>query len=133
MHKKASNIGIWGDTGRFPIIFNAIKLAIDYHDRIKLCGDNTLVKKALAEQIDLNLDWYANIEKLTVKFGNSKYKRLSANINQNLWSEFIQNWELNKSNSSKLEIYNSIKSKINREPYLKITNADHRAAITKFR
>ena len=75
-------------------MFNAVKLAIDYHDRIKLCGDNTLVKKALAEQIDLNLEWYANIEKLTVKFGNGKFKRLSSNINQNLRSEFIRNWEL---------------------------------------
>ena len=133
VHKKSSNIGIWGDTGRFPLIFNAIKLAIDYHERIKLCDDNTLVKKALAEQIDLNLDWYANIAKLTAKFGIGKFKRLSTNINQNLWSEFQLNWDLNKSNSSKLEIYNNIKSQINREPYLQIRNFDHRSAITKFR
>ena len=50
VHQKASNTGMWGDTGRYPLLFNALKLAIDYYDRINKLSENTLVKKSYMEQ-----------------------------------------------------------------------------------
>ena len=34
VHYKASNIGCWGDTGRHPLGFDALKLCVDYYERV---------------------------------------------------------------------------------------------------
>ena len=112
MHKKSSNIGIWGDTGRYPLLFNALKLAIDYHDRIKIFNDNTLLKKSYLEQKNLNLEWYANVSAIVDKFGSGERKRTSINVNENLNSEFKMLWHNSKTVSEKLAFYNTINLRV---------------------
>ena len=58
VHRKASNIAIWGETGRKPLILNAIKLTIDYFDRAETANTTSLLHKSFCEQKKLNLDWY---------------------------------------------------------------------------
>ena len=124
---------MWGDTGRYPLLFNALKLAIDYYDRINKLSENTLVKKSYMEQEKLKLDWYVNVTALIEHFGKGKCNRPSINVDENLKSEFHKFWENNKATSPKLEFYNSIKSEIKREEYLKIKKFSHRSATTKLR
>ena len=60
MHSKASNAGCWGDSGRYPLFFEASKLAVDYFERVQECynnSDNSLLAAAFSEQKDLGLDW----------------------------------------------------------------------------
>ena len=67
VHSKASNIGCWGETGRYPLIYEACKLAIDYFDRAKN-SDHELVSAAYREQAALQLPWYANLTGLISKY-----------------------------------------------------------------
>ena len=64
VHKKSSTIGLWGESGRFPLIYQSIKLTLSYFKRILNSNKNSLVHAALTEQIRLNLPWYRNVEGL---------------------------------------------------------------------
>ena len=110
-----------------------MKLAIDYHDRIKHFNDNTLLKKSYLEQKNLNLEWYANVSAIVDKFGSGERKRTSINVNENLNSEFKMHWNNNKTVSEKLAFYDTIKLEFKRENYLRIVNYYHRAALARLR
>ena len=64
LHKKATNVAVWGDTGRYPLIYECIKLTLNYYKRVDELKDDSLVYAALLEQKSLNLNWYKNIENL---------------------------------------------------------------------
>ena len=64
VHKKSSTIGLWGESGRFPLIYQSLKLTLSYFKRILNSNKNSLVYAALTEQIRLNLPWYKNVEGL---------------------------------------------------------------------
>jgi len=49
VHKKASNIGVWGDTGRTPLGFSAIKLSLDYLQRVESLPPESLTNLAFQE------------------------------------------------------------------------------------
>ena len=64
VHRKSSNVGVWGETGRFPLIFEAIRLSLNYFKRINTMDDNSLVNAAVHEQKALDLPWYKSIKHL---------------------------------------------------------------------
>ena len=64
VHHKTSNIGTWGESGRFPLIYQSIKLTLNYYNRLLKMESGSLVHAALQEQKKLNLQWYKNIESL---------------------------------------------------------------------
>ena len=64
VHKKSSTIGIWGETGRYPLIYQTINLTLNYYKRIESLKPGTIVYAALLEQKRLKLNWYKNIELL---------------------------------------------------------------------
>ena len=64
VHRKASNIGTWGESGRYPLIYQSIKLTLNYFQRINDMSPGSFVHAALQEQKLLKLDWYKNIESL---------------------------------------------------------------------
>ena len=64
VHRKASNIGVWGDSGRYPLIYQAIHLTLNYFKRISSANPNSFVSAALREQKALKLPWYRNIKPL---------------------------------------------------------------------
>ncbi len=61
VHRKASNVGTWGETGRFPLIYQSVRLTLNYFKRQRLLKLNSFVSAALREQESLNLPWYKNL------------------------------------------------------------------------
>ena len=43
VHKKASNLGVWGETGRHPIGVQMLKQTISYYNRVSLGPSSSLV------------------------------------------------------------------------------------------
>ena len=64
VHRKASNIGVWGETGRYPLIYQSIRLTLNYYKRLLSIPKNSFVFAALKEQKSLKLPWFKNIESL---------------------------------------------------------------------
>ena len=64
VNRKASNLGTWGETGRYPLVFEAIRLTLKYVKRLKELKNDSLVKLAFEEQVKLDLDWHRGVEKL---------------------------------------------------------------------
>ena len=62
VHRKASNVGVWGESGRFPLIFEAVRLSLNYYKRLNSMKGNSFVASALREQKALNLPWYKNVK-----------------------------------------------------------------------
>ena len=173
-HRKASNVGVWGETGRFPLIYQSIRLCLNYLKRVENLEPTSLVSAALKEQKALNLPWYAKIKPLlkldeiysldhvsafrvlnpkskiikpiditnqSTKETNEALKESqtgncelpsylkrskpieskkfrTVKIIDHLTEQFKKSWEYQKSTSSKLSFYHSIKSSFGREPYL---------------
>ena len=64
VHRKASNVGVWGETGRYPLIYQSIRLTLKYYNHLLQAPKNSFVYAALKEQKDLKLPWFRNIESL---------------------------------------------------------------------
>ena len=178
VHFKASNIGVWGESGRFPIIYQSIRLTLNYYKRLQEVPKNTFIHAALQEQMKLKLTWYRNIEPLlqldeiyhkdhvsayktimrssTTSLGEERLvtnfttlkdllslpkaiplpskKFRVENITNTIKKHFIQCWEHEKSNSSKLSFYHSQKVKFSRELYIdEVKGFSRRYNTTKLR
>ena len=57
LHKKASTIGCWGETGRYPLIYQSTKLTLNYFKRLANVKAGTIVQAAFMEQKSMRLDW----------------------------------------------------------------------------
>ena len=64
VHKKTSNVGVWGGTGRFPLIYQSILQTLNYYKHLLKAPNYSLVSAALKEQKLLKLPWFKNIEPL---------------------------------------------------------------------
>ena len=62
VNRKSVNCGVWGESGRYPLIYESINLTLKYFERLAKLKDNSLVKLAFLEQRERNLDWYRGIE-----------------------------------------------------------------------
>ena len=183
VHRKASNVGVWGETGRIPLIYQSIRLTLNYFKRLNTKSkSNSFVAAALKEQKSLNLPWYRYIKPLLEldeiykldhvtahrilntnsankagHFPVSESKVLKdslknqSNLNQSikplysekfripkiieaLTNQFKECWQYQKSISSKLSFYHSIKHTFNREPYLYLCKGfSRRYSTTKLR
>ena len=133
VHPKSSNVGSWGDTGRFPLFLDAIKLSIDYYKRAINADANSLLYAAVSEQINLNLDWYRQLKAITEKFGTGGSVHESINTRQNLQKLFCTKWKDAKINSTKLDFYNTLKHEFGPEKYLVMPNVKHRHALSRLR
>ena len=67
VHRKTSNIGIWGETGRYPLIYQAIRLTLNFYKRLQNLPKTSFAKAALNDQKLFKLPWFTNIEPLTLK------------------------------------------------------------------
>ena len=65
VHRKASNVGVWGETGRYPLLYQSIRLTLNYYKRISTLSPDSLVAAALREQKSMKLPWYMNIKPLS--------------------------------------------------------------------
>ena len=62
VNRKATNVGVWGESGRYPLIYECITLTIKYLKRIKNLQNDSLVSLAFKEQKKMDLDWYRGIK-----------------------------------------------------------------------
>ena len=65
VHRKSSNVGVWGETGRYPLVYQAIRLTLNFYKRLQKLPDSSFAKAALQEQRSLKLPWLNNVERLT--------------------------------------------------------------------
>ena len=70
INKRSSNLASWGETGRFPLVFESIKLSIDYFKRVMNLSPSLLVRAAMNEQIRLQLSWFSNVKDLIECFSD---------------------------------------------------------------
>ena len=49
VHKKTSNVGAWGESGRYPQINQSVQLTLNFYKRLINSSPNTFVYPALKE------------------------------------------------------------------------------------
>ena len=136
VHSKASNVGCWGETGRHPLIYEALKLSIDYFFRVKH-SNHVLVSAAFHEQADLDLPWFSNTSKILDKFSCSNHNpkaKVSTSTAHMMREEFVSMRKLAKASSPKLNFYHQIKHEFLPEKYLSLVKIpEARNSLTRFR
>ena len=110
------NMAIYGDTGEIPLSLKGIRLMLTYWYRITNLSNNTLVKKALLENINLRTNWIVTIEKLLNSLNltdsienRGKFKRTTE---VSIQSKYTAHWnkKLKDVKASRLKFYDSIKT-----------------------
>ena len=66
--KSCPNIAVYGEMEEIPLSLKAFRLMLNYWYRITNLPEDTLVKRALLENIHLRTNWITTIEKLTNLF-----------------------------------------------------------------
>ena len=143
LHKKASNIFCWGDTGRCPVIQKISKQSADYFHRLNsmsLDNVNSLARHSFEEQKNLNLPWYENMVKLLsssqtpwIANTDSRLPISRSAVKEALRSKFQTAWNTALTSSSKLEFYRQLKNEPNFESYLDIKNRNVRKSLAQLR
>jgi hypothetical protein len=146
LHKKASNIFCWGDTGRCPLLQSITKQTVDYFERLEcmsIANCNNLARHAFEEQRNLNLSWFKRMSELIelcVSMNNadgggvsSRFSRNGATVKHQLQTIFNQAWERASRKSSKLQFYRQVKNSPGFEPYLNISSRDVRKSMARLR
>ena len=140
VHKKASNIGSWGDTGRFPIGLTIISQLLSYFENIKSRGnDGSLIGHAFIEQENLGLQWYSSISRLVTHLSTTAHTTNTQNIQTTAHSTdalniqttaqqlFKQHWYEELCRQPKLSFYRGVKTEFRQEDYLSLTWGSRRA------
>ncbi|NRB81826.1 MAG: endonuclease/exonuclease/phosphatase family protein [Saccharospirillaceae bacterium] len=86
INRRASNIATWGETGRYPLIYDCLTLTLNYIQRLKSVDPNSFVGLAFQEQQNLKLAWYNNIEeilKIDPRFTQDHVTAHNSNNNNN--------------------------------------------------
>ena len=85
INKRASNTGAWGETGRYPLIYECINLTNKYLKRVKNLNDSSLVSLAFKEQVSMDLDWYRKVKPILAMDPNFKSDHVTAsNLRSNI-------------------------------------------------
>jgi hypothetical protein len=151
VNRKAPNIGVYGDTGRFPITLSAAISFTKYWNRVANIDtqSNNLLHCAYMETMQQNAkgSWFLNVknmlqlisEKLDLYQQNhmvytSKLKMALKQLYKKGWKEELF-CDTRKGNfGNKLRTYRTYKSDFRTEEYLwKCYNTAHRKAIARFR
>ena len=141
VHKNVTNVCMWGDSGRPPLIVGMLKLATDYYQRLANKNDSSLVSLAFQEQKHNNLSWYKFMNLLTNKIYGPTIEgdiinpniRISRRISIWLNAEFWTIWSKSLEFYPKLEYYYSLKKEPGREHYLGLSNYNARKALSMLR
>ena len=132
------NMAMYGDTNEQPLTMKAFRLMINFWHRVTNLPESTLVKKALAENINLRTNWIKTIEKLlgdlsltgtideTHKFKEKTRKAMEERFGE-YWNRTVNE------DSARLLFYKSLKREQGFEPYLSISNFEDRKSIARLR
>jgi hypothetical protein len=149
VNKRAPNIGIYGETGRFPMFISSVTLYIKYWHRLAQCDKkDVLLYNAYRYNIDNNSTWKKGVVKL-LDLGSTTIERacktkcnvLTRMIAEKCKLEFRNEWRNELFNDSrtgnfgnKLRCLRTFKDRFRFEPYLqKCNNTINRKNIAKLR
>ena len=146
VHRRCPIVGIYGDTGRLPIIIDGIDNMIKYWFRLKECSPKEkLLYNAYEYNKQSNSLWWKIITKInreTVGTLNEKTHLISLrkSIKASYVNHFVSSWEKElfsddrKNFGNKLRTYRTFKSKFGTEAYLlKNKNIVDRSNISRLR
>lgn len=147
LNKRTPIIGLYGETGRYPIEFEILSTSLKYFNRITEMNESSLLHQCLLDNTTFKHNsWLKNIETLTkISLDNSNVTQNKFNprdINQNLQSKFQNWWHLklfdDKNTKSqygnKLRNYRTYKYNFRKEDYLNIlTHKNLRSSFAQLR
>ena len=150
VNRKAPNIGIYGDSGSFPLCISRIIAFVKYWYRLETMNsqENQVLYNTYMNNTNENSIWYQSVCNILESIGetcnSARIKRfdiLKKKILNKFTSDFIKGWynELHNDNrkgnfGNKLRCYRTFKTKFGFEPYLsKCKNIIHRKHMTKLR
>ena len=101
--KKHLILGSGGKTGRYPLIYQSLRLALDYYKRLQNLPDSTFAMHyaAMKEQKVMKLPWYQNLEpliKLDEIFHLDHVKAHRVIKSKGNADSIEPRWELNRNN-----------------------------------
>ncbi len=116
---------------------SVIPQCVNYFHRASLAvvGDvNTLLHHTFQEQVQLNLSWHDTWSRV-IDTSAKAMPALSPAIARcrHISNEFIEHWASDLQKQSKMSFYCSVKTEFGEEPYLKLSNRNHRDNIAKMR
>ena len=122
LHKQSPTLAVLGETAELPLSLKGYNLMLKYWNRTKSLEDDTLVKKAYLENIDMNTNWCQTIQVLNVSLDLHSRPIESKNFphmaKETIRSKFISHWKTKMNNTSKLKFYAKMKHKFQIEQYL---------------
>lgn len=147
--KKATNIAVLGELGRYPLYLEVLFNLLKYYKYILTSGD-LFLSEALAVSKSLHSGnkkcWYSCVEHL-LKYLDTEMKTLMKNkklsksliykkllLKYNIiWNSELFNNRNGKISGNKLRTYRTFKNNISLEKYLSVLKEDQRILFTKFR
>ena len=144
VHKRASNIGCYGEAGRVPLGVKCLPQVLRYFLHLEATSENLnqfnaseipLSTLAFLEQKKLGMKWYSTLKDICIRQSDVQHSNmLSAEaIKQNCCKEFVKFWNSELSTRSKLGFYRSVKSEFGYEEYLSLLPRILRMPVTKLR
>ena len=139
VHKKASNIGCWGETGRIPIGITVTKQFYKYVLRASINDNSSLLYHSYVEQKSLNLPWYQTFCKVDKAFSPKPSQTLQEmsnplpSLHTGLTNMFTAIWKGALEKSQKLNFLANIKTDWGQEHYIRSLSLHLRKNITKLR
>ena len=142
--KKAPTVGIYGETGRYPIAIEAVVNAAKYWHRLQTMDENSLAHKAYTEMKRMHIDdvWTTALESLihkaNVSHDQSQYQLIKT-IKSVLQHQYTTYWQhklfddKNKPHGNKLRSYRTYKTIFQKEEYLKIKSMSIRSDFARLR
>ena len=142
--KKAPNIGILGETGRYPLAIESVINTVKYWHRLQKVHESSLIHKAYKEMKHANSEnsWYGAVESLLTKSNitcDIAIKHLIKSIKAELQGQFLTFWknklfdDRNKPNGNKLRSYRSYKNTFQQEEYLTLRSKVQRGDFSRLR
>ena len=148
INKRAPIVGIYGETGRFPIIFEILRKSINYFNRLIDMNDDTILSECLTENFHLKRkdSWLTNLKSIcenipiTLETVTNKSYLNEGNIKSTILSQFKIWWHnklFNDTNTlygNKLRNYRTYKNYFIKEEYLSVlTYKPYRSSLAQLR
>ena len=139
VHKKASNIGCWGEPGRIPLGITFAKQFYKYVLKASTNDNSSLLYHSYIEQKSLNLPWYQTFCKIDKAFSPNVSKTLQETNNSllslqvGLTNMFTAIWKGALKKSQKLNFLADLKTEWGQEYYIRSLSFSLRKNITRLR
>ena len=136
--KSCPNIAVYGETAVIPLSLKGYEMLLNFWYRTTNLDNNTLVKKALVENINLRTNWLQTIENL-IRHLNLCDKidaagKFKISTHDTMQIKFKAWWkETLNSNNERLNFYRTVKNDFSMERYLHLPDFGQRKQITKLR